>query len=125
MATFDVNKYQSPHEPSHQWDLRRRFMEMHMGRFDEDRLVCLSQTFANIEFLGCRLVLCCDVSLLFDPNCLNALFRYPKATMDIVEELAFGIVQQYREEQKGRLQRTFVSGSDAANRKVNRAKPKF
>ncbi len=44
--------------------------------------------------------------------------------MDLVEDMAFGIVQNYREEQKGRLQRTFVSGSDAAGAKVNRGKAK-
>ncbi len=33
--------------------------------------------------------------------------------MDLVEDLAYGIVQDYREEQKSRLQRTFVSGSSA------------
>ena len=42
--------------------------------------------------------------------------------MELVEELAFGIVQDHRERQKNRLQRTFVSGSDAANGKVNRSK---
>ncbi len=42
--------------------------------------------------------------------------------MDLVEDLAYGIVQDYREEQKSRLQRTFVSGSAAAGAKVNRGK---
>ena len=50
-------------------------------------------------------------------------FRYPKETMELVEELSFGVVQDYREQQKGRLQRTFVSGSTAAAGKVNRGKP--
>ena len=56
---------------------------------------------------------------------LNSASRcsYPKATMDLVNELSFGIVQEYRERQKGRLQRTFVSGSAAAAGKVNRAGP--
>ena len=40
--------------------------------------------------------------------------------MEIVDELSFGIVQEYREQQKGRLQRTFVSGSAAASGRVNR-----
>ena len=43
--------------------------------------------------------------------------------MDLVEELSFGVVQEYREQQKGRLQRTFVSGSAAASGKVNRSGP--
>ena len=44
--------------------------------------------------------------------------------MELVEELAFGIVQEYRESQKGRLKRTFVSSKDAAEAKVNRGKAK-
>ncbi len=69
---WDVDKYRSDHEPRHHWELRRRFLVQNKGRFPEDRLVCLAQTFANIEFMGCR---------------------YPKDTMDLVELLAFGIVQ--------------------------------
>ena len=42
--------------------------------------------------------------------------------MELVEELAFGVVQDYREQQKGRLKRTFVSAADAAGAKVNRSK---
>ena len=61
------------------------------------------------EFPGLTLRRCC---------------RYPKETMETVEELAFGIVQEYRESQKDRLKRTFVSGSDAAGAKVNRGKAK-
>ena len=54
VADFDVEKYRSDHEPKQQWELRRRFMVVNMGRFSEERLVCLAQTFANIEFMGCR-----------------------------------------------------------------------
>ena len=43
--------------------------------------------------------------------------------MELVEEMAYGIVQEYRESQKNRLQRTFVSGKDAASGKVNRGRP--
>jgi len=96
---WDVDKYKSDHEPKHHWALRRQFMETNKGRFPEDRLAGLGYVFANIEFMGCR---------------------YPKETMELVEELAFGVVQEYREQQKGRLQRTFVSGSTAAAGKVNR-----
>ena len=60
--------------------------------------VGLAQTFGNMEFLGCQ---------------------YPKETMDQINELSFGIVTDFREERKGKLQRTFVSGSTAANKKVN------
>ncbi len=52
------------------------------------------------------------------------IHRYPKETMDTVEELSYGVVNEYREKQKGQLQRTFVSGSDAAGARVNRTKAK-
>ena len=52
-----------------------------------------------MEFLGCQ---------------------YPQETMDHINELSFGIVTDFREQRKGKLQRTFVSGSTAANKKVNR-----
>jgi len=38
--------------------------------------------------------------------------------METVEELSYGVVNEYREKQKGQLQRTFVSGSDAAGARV-------
>ena len=53
-ANWDVDKYKSDHEPKHHWELRRIFMERNKGRYPEDRLVCLGQVFANIEFTGCR-----------------------------------------------------------------------
>ncbi len=46
--------------------------------------------------------------------------RYPKETMERVEELSYGIIHEFREQQKKKLKRTFVSGSDAAVGKVNR-----
>ena len=99
---WDVDKYRSPYEPSHHWELKKKFMEANKGRYPEEKLVSLTQVFANAEFMGCR---------------------YPKETMETIEEMSFGIVQPYRESQKNRLQRTFVSGSDAASGKVNRSKP--
>ena len=117
---WDVEKYSTPHEPKHHWQLKKKFMEHHKDRFPESELVSsvlsiyhwiesmncqnvlqvgLAQTFGNMEFLGCQ---------------------YPKETMDQINELSFGIVTDFREERKGKLQRTFVSGSTAANKKVNR-----
>ena len=51
---FDADKYYSPHEPKHHWELRKKFLVNNMGRYPENKLVCLAQTFANIEFMGCR-----------------------------------------------------------------------
>ncbi len=81
-------------------------METNKSRCCEERLVCLAQTWANVEFMGCR---------------------YPQKTMDEVKELEFGVpgLYDFREGRKGLLKRTFVSGADAAEAKVQRKKGKF
>ena len=48
------------------------------------------------------------------------LVHFEQETQERINELSFGIVNDFREGQKNKLKRTFVSGSDAANRKVNR-----
>ena len=53
-TNWDVSKYKSPYEPEYQWELRKKFIELNKDRFCEERIVCLAQTFANIEFMGCR-----------------------------------------------------------------------
>ena len=53
---FDPDRHRDPHEPEHHWALRRRFLAHNMGRYPEEKLVSLAQVFANMEFLGCRLV---------------------------------------------------------------------
>eukprot|EP00088_Acartia_fossae_P012798 TRINITY_DN16623_c0_g1_i1.p1 TRINITY_DN16623_c0_g1~~TRINITY_DN16623_c0_g1_i1.p1 ORF type:complete len:122 (+),score=12.36 TRINITY_DN16623_c0_g1_i1:55-366(+) len=96
---WSVETYFSPHEPKHHWKLKKEFMERNKDRYPEDQLVCLAQTLGNIEFMGCQ---------------------YPQDTMELIQELSMGLVDDFREAQRGKLQRTFVSGSDAANKKVNR-----
>lgn len=49
--------------------MRKRFFEAHKDTFDEDRLLCLAQTFYNVEFLGCK---------------------YPEIVMKQIEELSRG-----------------------------------
>ena len=96
---WDISKYRTAHEPSHHWKLKEKFMEQHKDRFPENTLVGLAQTFGNREFMG---------------------FQYPQETMDQINELSIGVVIEFRENQKGKLKRTFVSGADADNKKVNR-----
>ncbi|XP_063234179.1 uncharacterized protein LOC134537549 [Bacillus rossius redtenbacheri] len=96
-AKLNVDKYRTEFECDEHWELRRKFLIAHRDKFSEDELVCLAQTFTNIEFLGCR---------------------YPEKTMQKVAQLAQGVVDEYREKQKGRLQRTFVAASDAAGAKA-------
>ena len=49
----DLVRYRSLHEPSHHWELKKRFMMKHQAHFSLSDLVGLAQTFGNIEFLGC------------------------------------------------------------------------
>lgn len=46
------------------------------------------------------------------------LSRYPPKVMDLIEELSKGLADDLREKRKGKLQRTFVSASDAAEAKA-------
>merc|ERR1719278_56764 len=71
----------------------------HQADFSLSELVGLAQTFGNIEFLGCS---------------------YPPDTMKQIAELSRGIVEDYRAEKRGKLQRTLYSGSSAANSRVNK-----
>ena len=79
--------------------------------------VGLAQTFGNMEFMGCQYPQVTRSHLkLFG----NAKIFLHQETQERINELSFGIVNDFREGQKNKLKRTFVSGSDAANRKVNR-----
>ncbi|XP_058800972.1 NF-kappa-B-repressing factor [Phymastichus coffea] len=93
----NVDQYKTEHECDEHWELRRKFLLTHAEKFPPDELQCLAQVFTNVEFLGCR---------------------YPAETMKIIAELSKDVVQDYREKQKGRLQRTFVGASDAASSKA-------
>ena len=42
--------------------------------------------------------------------------------MELVKELSHGIVQPYRDQQKSRIQRVFISGSQAAEAKIKKGK---
>lgn len=99
---WDIDSYRSHYEPEEHWELRRRFMEAHQNWIAEDDLVCLAQLFVNVELLHCR---------------------YPLETMERLKELSKGIADEYRESRKNKLQRTFVSASDAAASKVQRKGP--
>ncbi|KAG5891024.1 hypothetical protein JTB14_035216 [Gonioctena quinquepunctata] len=74
-------------------------MRVHKGKFAEDYLVALAKAFTNIEFMGCS---------------------YPAPLMARVAELSNDVAQQYREIKKTKLQRTFVSASNAAENKIKR-----
>ncbi|XP_053621107.1 uncharacterized protein LOC128681335 [Plodia interpunctella] len=92
-VNWDIDKYKEEHESDDHWQLRRIFMEKWKNNYSEERLVCLAKVFANIEFMGCR---------------------YPTEVMQEVSRLSQEVAQQYRNSKRGKLQRTFVSASDAA-----------
>ena len=100
---WSVEELRSPHEPKHHWGLKKAFVERHKADIPRDRLMCLAQTLANIEFMGCW---------------------YPPETMEQVKELSRGLVEEVREARRGKLQRTLVPGSEAASCKVNRTSMK-
>ncbi|KAM8703343.1 hypothetical protein ACLKA7_008031 [Drosophila subpalustris] len=94
---WDVEDYKTEYESEEHWELRRDFMLAHKDRFDEERLVCLAQTFINMEFMGCK---------------------YPKDTMLLVAEMSKDIAEEFRKNRALRLKRTFVSASDAAEQRA-------
>ncbi|XP_026756078.2 uncharacterized protein LOC113515964 [Galleria mellonella] len=92
-TNWSIDKYREDHESEDHWDLRRAFMERWKNDYPEERLVCLAKVFANMEFMGCR---------------------YPIEVMQEVARLSQEVAQNYRNAKKFKLQRTFVSASDAA-----------
>ncbi|KAH8306416.1 hypothetical protein KR018_010786 [Drosophila ironensis] len=99
-SDWDVDSYRTEYESEEHWELRRDFMLAHKERFEEERLVCLAQTFVNMEFLGCK---------------------YPAETMHLVAELSKEIAKEFRHKREQRLKRTFVSASDAAEQRAKAA----
>lgn len=87
-------------------------MEKYKSDFPKDRLVCLAQTLANMEFMGCR----------YPQDTMEQVFikRNVFLIQIQVHELSRGLVESVREQRAGKLKRTFVSGSEAASCKINR-----
>ncbi|XP_053695903.1 NF-kappa-B-repressing factor-like [Sabethes cyaneus] len=98
-TNWNIDDYRTPYEPDEHWELRRLFMERHQLQIPEDELVCMAQVFVNVELLHCR---------------------YPLETMQRIKELSEGIANEYRASRRNKLQRTFVSASNAAALKVQR-----
>uniref|UniRef100_A0A8D9AQP0 XRN2-binding (XTBD) domain-containing protein n=1 Tax=Cacopsylla melanoneura TaxID=428564 RepID=A0A8D9AQP0_9HEMI len=98
-TTWDTDKYKSKFESSEHWALRKVFLDKYKTQYPEETLVCYAQVFYNMEFMGCK---------------------YPKKTMDIVNELSADIAAEHRDAMEGRLKRTFIGAPDTANNKVTR-----
>lgn len=46
--------------------------------------------------------------------CIYWFYRYPDKAMELIAELSREVAHDFREEQKGKLQRTMVGASDVA-----------
>lgn len=49
----DIERFRQRWESDEHWAMRREFILQHRGRFSENRLLCLAQTYVNMELLGC------------------------------------------------------------------------
>lgn len=100
--SWNVEKYRNHYESEEHWAMRKLFMETHKETLPEDELVCMAQVFFNVEILGCK---------------------YPETTMLKVAALTQDIAVEFRKLREGRLKRTFMGASAAAEAKVKRLKP--
>lgn len=49
----DIERLRQRWESDEHWAMRREFILQHRDRFSENRLLCLAQTYVNMELLGC------------------------------------------------------------------------
>jgi hypothetical protein len=54
-ATFDVDRFRLANESDQQWFHRKQFIEVYRSDYNEERLLCLAQCYANTKCLGCKL----------------------------------------------------------------------
>jgi len=54
MTDMDIDSMRHFYESDTEWDLRKRFMEVHEDKFDRGRLMCLASCFINVECYGCE-----------------------------------------------------------------------
>lgn len=89
----DIEEYRQPWESNEHWELRKEFLLAHAGKYDENRLLCLAQAFANVELLGCA---------------------YPKDVMMQISELAKDVTSLtgVQEKRKENCKVLFVKGED-------------
>lgn len=98
---WNVEKYRTDYESEEHWELKKSFIMAHKDRFDEDELICLTQVFFNVEFMGCK---------------------YPHETMTLVAELSKDVAEKFRKSRSGRLKRTFITASDAIEARYKKCK---
>ena len=52
--TFDAERFRLANESDQQWFYRKQFIETFRSEYNEERLLCLAQCYANTKCLGCR-----------------------------------------------------------------------
>jgi hypothetical protein len=50
---FDVDRFRLANESDQQWFYRKQFIETFRFEYNEERLLCLAQCYANTKCLGC------------------------------------------------------------------------
>lgn len=73
----NIDELRKPYELPHHWQLRKEFIRIHAGKFDIDRLICLSNVFVNVECMG---------------------LTYPDEVMKLIKELGSKVkgIEHYR-----------------------------
>lgn len=96
MTDWNIEHYRTEYESDEHWSLKKAFIMAHKNNYSEDELICLTQVFFNIEFLGCK---------------------YAPELMKSIAEMSKHVAKDFRETRKGRLKRTFVTASSAVESK--------
>lgn len=52
--TFNAEKFRLLNESDQQWFYRKQFIEAFRFDYNEERLLCLAQCYANTKCLGCK-----------------------------------------------------------------------
>jgi hypothetical protein len=52
---FDADRFRLANESDQQWFYRKQFIETFRFEYNEERLLCLAQCYANTKCLGCIL----------------------------------------------------------------------
>ncbi|KAL1417470.1 hypothetical protein MTO96_000569 [Rhipicephalus appendiculatus] len=94
----DLERFRQPWEPNEHWAMRREFIRRHWNRFSENRLLCLAQTFVNMELLGCA---------------------YPARVAELVRELAKDVPRSERAKAPAVAPVAFVKASEPSSEEAS------
>lgn len=94
----DFERFRQPWEPNEHWAMRREFIRRHWSRFPENRLLCLAQTFVNMELLGCA---------------------YPARVAELVRELAKDVPRSERAKAPAVAPVAFVKASEPSSEEAS------